>query len=618
MMLCCITYFIDRHFIEPSVNDLFLRLTMSQNPSEQIVNVAIDEDSISKIGRWPWNRELYGNLFEFIEKSGAKVIIFDSVITTPDKELSDKRFFKRLKSLDNIVLGMFFCNKEQNSSNKIEKFALNIKGSENLKIKPYEYYSNLPDELIQNADAMGSVLSIPDEDGVIRRLSPVFLHKGKYYPSIALKAVLSVKNNPVVSYYDNKLKLDNITIPLDEKGKAHLKWFKPISSENFTTHTTYSAADVLLSFEQQQKKQMPKISPDEFKDKIVIIGATAYALNDIKKTPVGIDYPGIEIQATFIDNIINNNFMHKTGMWINLLILVVLVFITVQSAKSLPIVYSLLMLITLMLSWIYAALKIYSSGYIIDVITPLSFILLFYSLTFVYKYFLTGKSKNNLQNVMSKYISKPVMKNVLENESADLGGKKAYISVLFADIRQFTSISEVYTPEEVSSLLNEYFSIIAPIIDKYNGTLNKFMGDAIMAIFGEPLKDENHARNAVLCANEILHEVKKLNYKWKISNKPEIRIGVAINTGSVFIGNIGSKDRMEFTVIGDTVNIASRIESLNRVYNTTFLISSSTYERVKDLVNTIKIRDVFIKGRASSITIHEVINIKNEQPSTKS
>lgn len=204
------------------------------------------------------------------------------------------------------------------------------------------------------------------------------------------------------------------------------------------------------------------------------------------------------------------------------------------------------------------------------------------------------------------------MKDVLKNETAELGGKKAYVSVLFADIRQFTSISEVYTPEEVSSLLNEYFSLIAPIIDKYNGTLNKFMGDAVMAIFGAPIEDENHAQNAVLCADEILHEVKKLNYKWKISNKPEIRIGIAINTGYVFIGNIGSEDRMEFTVIGDSVNIASRIESLNRVYNTSFLISSSTYEKVKNIVNTIKIRDVSIKGRISSVTIHEVIEIKND------
>ena len=612
-MLCIITYFTNQYFVEPSVHDLFSRMNLSNTPSSQIINIAIDENSLSKVGRWPWNRNLYGNIFEYVKD--AKVIVFDSVITSSDNIQSDKKFFSRLKKMDNLILGTFFCNKEQNSTINMTPFAVNIKNGEKMKLIEYQYYANLPEDLVKNAHSIGSVSTLPDNDGVIRKLSPIFRHNKTFYPSVGIKAAMKYKNINSLAYKNNTLLLGDITIPLDKtNSEVYLQWYKPSKQNvNFITHKTYSASDILDSYNKMKKGEKPPIPQEEFKDKIIIVGATAYALNDIKKTPIGVDYPGLEIQATFIDNIINNDFMKKTSLVLNLIVLAVLVILTVHTAKQLPIIYSLLTLITIILGWFYIAKNIFfANGYIIDVITPLSFVLLAYSLTFVYKYFLAGRSRNNLKNVMSKYISKSVMKDVLKNETAELGGKRAYVSVLFADIRQFTSISEVYTPEEVSSLLNEYFSLIAPIIDKYNGTLNKFMGDAVMAIFGAPIEDENHAQNAVLCAEEILLEVKKLNYKWKISNKPEIRIGVAINTGYVFIGNIGSKDRMEFTVIGDSVNIASRIESLNRVYNTSFLISSSTYEKVKDIVNTIKIRDVSIKGRISSVTIHEVIEIKHD------
>ena len=612
-MLCIITYFTNQYFVEPSVHDLFSRMNLSNTPSSQIINIAIDENSLSKVGRWPWNRNLYGNIFEYVKD--AKVIVFDSVITSSDNIQSDKKFFSRLKKMDNLILGTFFCNKEQNSTINMTPFAVDIQNGKQMRLIEYQYYANLPEDLVKNAHSIGSVSTLPDNDGVIRKLSPIFRHNKTFYPSVGIKAAMKYKNINSLAYKNNTLLLGDITIPLDKtNSEVYLQWYKPSKQNaNFITHKTYSASDILDSYNKMKKGEKPPIPQEEFKDKIIIVGATAYALNDIKKTPIGVDYPGLEIQATFIDNIINNDFMKKTSLVLNLIVLAVLVILTVHTAKQLPIIYSLLTLITIILGWFYIAKNIFfANGYIIDVITPLSFVLLAYSLTFVYKYFLAGRSRNNLKNVMSKYISKSVMKDVLKNETAELGGKRAYVSVLFADIRQFTSISEVYTPEEVSSLLNEYFSLIAPIIDKYNGTLNKFMGDAVMAIFGAPIEDENHAKNAVLCAEEILLEVKKLNYKWKISNKPEIRIGVAINTGYVFIGNIGSKDRMEFTVIGDSVNIASRIESLNRVYNTSFLISSSTYEKVKDIVNTIKIRDVSIKGRISSVTIHEVIEIKHD------
>ena len=213
---------------------------------------------------------------------------------------------------------------------------------------------------------------------------------------------------------------------------------------------------------------------------------------------------------------------------------------------------------------------------------------------------------------MGKYLSKDVMKNVVNNiDSVKLGGKRANVTVLFADIRGFTSISEKLSAEEVTKILNEYFTAIVPIIEKHNGILNKFMGDAVLAVFGEPIKNDHHALDAIKCADCMLKKVKLLQEKWLEEGKPKIEIGIGISTGEAFVGNIGSEERLEYTVIGDTVNTASRIENYNKVYRTKFLISQETFEQVQKHVDVIKIREVSIRGKAKKINIYEVLRLLN-------
>jgi adenylate cyclase len=232
------------------------------------------------------------------------------------------------------------------------------------------------------------------------------------------------------------------------------------------------------------------------------------------------------------------------------------------------------------------------------------------AMAYSYRFILEGRNKEKIKNAMGKYISENVMENVVKNiDEVKLGGKRANVTVLFADIRGFTSMSEKLTAEEVSKILNEYFARIEPIITKYNGVINKFIGDAVMAIFGEPVQDKNHAINAVKCAYEMLLEVQKLQSKWLDEGKPKIEIGVGINTGEAFVGNIGTENRLEYTVIGDMVNVASRIESFNKVYKTSFLISESTYEKVRHLADVIKISEVSIRGKAKKTNIYEVLRL---------
>lgn len=236
-----------------------------------------------------------------------------------------------------------------------------------------------------------------------------------------------------------------------------------------------------------------------------------------------------------------------------------------------------------------AAAKVYSKGYISN--------------------FKENVDKR-IENVLGKYISKDIKNKILKSSTAiALGGKRAEITVMFADIRGFTSLSETRKAEEVSLLLNEYFSELEPIISKYNGVINKFIGDAVLVVFGDPAGDKYHARSAVKCAYELRKKVKEIKQRWITEGKPKIDIGVGINTGEAFIGNVGTTNRFEYTVIGDTVNIASRIEDYNKIYKTHILISENTYTKISQLVDVIKIREVSIKGKSKKINIYEVLRI---------
>jgi len=237
---------------------------------------------------------------------------------------------------------------------------------------------------------------------------------------------------------------------------------------------------------------------------------------------------------------------------------------------------------------------------------------LFISIYFaiVYKKVFKNDVSKKIENVLSKYISTDIKNKILKNNSiVGLGGKHSEITVMFADIRGFTTLSETIKAEQVSNLLNEYFSELEPIITKYKGVINKYIGDAVLVVFGDPEQDKMHAKNAVKCAYELRQKVKQIRERWICEGKPKIDIGIGINTGDAFIGNVGTKNRFEYTVIGDTVNIASRIDDYNKIYKTNLLISENTYNKISQIVDAIKIREVSIKGKRQKINIYEVLRI---------
>lgn len=630
IFLVAIIAFVSINFWENPIYDMMTNLThATMKGSDDIALVMIDNKSIDSY-RWPWARSLYGEVFDYLNKyTNAKVVVFDSIFTNLDKNnppSSDNYFFDTVKNTDNFIGGyMALSDKYEtpelgsNYDEKFQrKFSIEIADKRTKNNSRYSNYNSLtmfPDKYFDAQKNVGSVnFTLNPVDGILREATDLISYNDNYYPSLALRAYM-------LSNKTNKLTLTNNYLIVDKTGlkipiythngdiRHNMKFCEFLPNSDYS-HKTYSAIDLINSDRLMKSGKKPIISPSEFDNKIIFVGANALAVEDVLKTTIATKHPGVDIQATILDNFLNNQFIVKFNSFSNLVTIILISIATFLIIRFFAFLPSLLTLIGFAILYFAFCIICFNNNIVPLVITPLAVQLSTMIFGYSYRFILEGKNKEKIKNAMGKYLSQDIMKNVVQNiDDIKLGGKKANVTVLFADIRGFTSMSEKMTAEEVSVILNEYFSEIEPIITKYNGVINKFIGDAVMAIFGEPIQDLNHPQNAVKCACAMLKKVDQLQDKWLAEGKPKIEIGVGINTGEAFVGNIGSEKRLEYTVIGDTVNLASRIESYNKVYKTNMLISSSTYSYVADIVDTIKIADVTIRGKAKKMDIYEVLRL---------
>ncbi len=609
---------------EPKVyNFMAQNFSAYKTGSEEIAVIVIDDKSIER-HRWPWKRDLYAKIFEYLNTySSPKIIGYDAILSSSEDKASDKVLFDTLHGIDNVVVGFSPLEHKDADFEYIkkfnEKFGIDVTDNrKNNNFGIYQSISKFPTEYFNAVKYAGSVNINQDYDGYLRRYDSLITVDKNYYPSLALRMYMLLNNTNKVTLNHNNLFVDetNLTVPTDTSAAGvqnFIRYYKKHSGSEYT-HKKYSAIDIIDSLENIKKGERPIIEPSELNDKIVFVGANArgagLALEDALPTPILQRHPGVDIQATNLDNLINNEFIKQTTLKQDLFVIILLSIATFIIISKFSIFKSILLLISIGIIYFIFTIICYRNGIAPNVITPLAIQLVTMIFGYSYKFIQEGRNKEKIKNAMGKYLSQDIMQNVVQNiDDIRLGGKKANVTVLFADIRGFTSMSEKMTAEEVSVILNEYFSEIEPIITKYNGVINKFIGDAVMAIFGEPIQDINHPQNAVKCACEMLKKVEQLQDKWLFEGKPKIEIGIGINTGEAFVGNIGSEKRLEYTVIGDMVNLASRIESYNKVYKTNMLISSSTYSHVSDIVDVIKIADVTIRGKAKKMDIYEVLRL---------
>ena len=637
---------------EPKAYDFLTKHVMAQklpfdinkkvHGSDDIVLIVIDDKTVTKY-RWPWKRDLNCKIFDYLSSyAKPKLVIYDAIVATLDMDNpnSDRRFFYSLKRFNNLIVGFMPrispWREAKSGENYDKAFAkkFSIKVKDNSKQVPalYESMMTFPKPYFDSVKNVGSVSMLPgflegnlstySVDEIYRNQGYLFKYGENYYPSLALKAFMMLNNNPEIVITDKNIKssaqgLDIKYKKTKFKGRKYYQTVTPVKYYKLYnsgySHKKYSALDVMDSFDAIRQGRKPIINPKEFEGKIVLIGAnvpTGTGMNDIKNTPVSINHPGVDIQATAVENILYKDFVKVVPFGVNAILTILGMLLVYAFIRFSSLYKSIVSTISIVFGYLLLGLVCYYFGLVINVLTPIVMFVLTTVLAYTHKFVLENRSKEKVKSAMGKFMSQDVMKRVVQNiDNLGLGGKKSTVTVLFSDIRGFTSMSEQMSAQQVSEILNEYFTEMEPIITQYNGIINKFIGDAVMAIFGEPIQDKNHAQNAVKCAYAMLQRVKELQKKWAREGKPKIEIGIGINTGEVFVGNIGSVNRMEYTVIGDTVNLASRLESYNKIYKTKLLISPSTYEEVKGFTDVIKISDVQIRGKANKMDIYEVLKV---------
>jgi len=534
---------------------------------------------------------------------------------------TDAALARSIEKAKNITLGYFFhitakevghlteqqiaAGEKELANSRFQMIRAKKGADESPLIHAYAAQPNLH-QLSEVGKNSGYFNAFPDSDGVIRWSPLVIKFRDNYYTSLALSLLVQYLEGPmlvlnVVDYGVENIRLDKIEIPTDESGRLLVNYLGPAK-----TFPHYSVSDILNG----------RISADKLKGKIVLIGATATGIYDMRVTPLSAVYPGVEIHATVIDNILHQNFLSHSG-WTKFLDVCTIIVVGLIMGLAVPrmkAVAGIALSLALISAFVLANTAIFVRYNVwMNLIYPALTMMTIYLGITVYRYVTEEREKKKVRGAFQYYLTASVVNEILKDPSKlKLGGDKKNLSVMFSDIRGFTSISEKLTPEELVHLLNEYLTAMTDVVFKYDGLLDKYIGDAIMAVFGAPLDQPDHALRACRTGIEMMSELRRLREKWAAEGRPDVNIGVGINTGDMVVGNMGSQMRFDYTVIGDSVNLASRLEGTNKEYGTNIIISEFTYEAVKDEIFCRELDAVRVKGKKYPVRIFELLGDKKD------
>ena len=605
-----------RHFrffevLEEKTLDLRFTMRGKVAPGPETVIAVIDEKSINKLGRFPWPRSVWGRVVDRLTEEGSKVIVFDVFFSERESVESDDLFQRAIMRSGRVILPVVFDfsetgYKESGFTGKKLDFmtpsAYSVLKNTDEPFSPLKAKMVLPTLLRFSAfsKALAHINMIPDMDGTIRWEVLAIEYQGDYYAPIGLQAARlfrGLKSEDLALDYRGSVQLGDTTIPVDGFGRMLINFRGPNN-----TFPMYSISDILDR----------TIRARAFRDKIVLIGATAQGIYDLRVTPFSTNMAGIEKHASVVDTILRGDFIYRTEATVIPLILLFAgllgIYLPRLGAKAGA---GLFLALFVGYGWIVYYLFI-SKGIWFNFVYPSSALVFGYTSQTAYRFFTEERRARDIRKMFSSYVSKRIVDELIRDPSkARLGGERKEITVLFSDIRGFTSFSEKHQPEEVVSMLNEYLGAMTDIVFKYDGTLDKFIGDAIMALWGAPIGQPDHAERAVRCALAMGEKLGELQKKWADEGKPVLDTGIGINTGEMVVGNMGAEGKkMDYTVIGDHVNLGARVESLTRQYNNHIIITEFTYEKVKDIVEVNKLGSVTVKGKERPLVIYDLVGVK--------
>ncbi len=626
-----------------------LRGAMAPNPG--IVLAVVDEKSIDREGKWPWPRTKIAALIRKLSDAGAKVVALDIGFLEPEgrqvqtaidevenkigelglehvelssflNELRERADFDRTlaegieRSAAKVVLGFFF-HTDRNSAEHMgaqspEVLSDGIKGarygvvrysSQKAKERPLfkavAPQPNIP-AISKSSPYAGYFNMTADPDGVVRRIASVIEFDDELYAPLSVAtAAAFLDESPSLFLNEHgveTIKIGGLEVPSDEYGRVMINY-----RGGSQTYPHVSVADILNG----------KVEAEPFKNGIVLVGVTAVAVYDLRVTPFGGVFPGLEIHANVIDSIFSGDALYQPEwFWLLNLFLIVAtgvalgVFLHESDAVSGGFaaigMFSGYFAICVLLFWKF--------GWVLNLTYPLAVVVLIYIGVVSHRYFTESRQKRFVKDTFSTFVSADVVQQLLESpEKIVLGGEEREITAFFSDVQGFTGISEKLSPKELVELLNEFLTEMADIIMRHKGMVDKFEGDAIIAMFGAPSDLSNHPEAACLASIEMQKRLERLRENWKKMEKPELKMRIGLCSGSAVVGNMGSRNRMDYTMMGDTVNTAARLEGVNKVYGTYTLMGESTRRAAGDWIAAREIDSIRVVGKQEALTIYELL-----------
>ena len=627
--------------IEQQLYDVKVRASAHGNVDPRIVILDIDEKSLGELGRWPWNRALIGEINDkLFDDQGISVLGYDIVWAEPDplnydsvskvwgevlpevdnkhpmyeaiiQRDPDQRFADSMKGR-NIVLSMYFNNEEGAvKANVLPPPALTQEQLPDSahSISKWDAYTGNLLRITQSASMAGHFNPLVDNDGIIRRLPLLLEHDGNYYQGLSLAMTRMVIGGApvepiIISQEGGYQSLEGIqigpfTIPLQGDASAYVPYRGPEKSYEYV-----SVSDLLND----------RLAPKYLENKLVIMGSSAPGLRDQRATPMGAVYPGIEVHANMISGILDNTIMEAPAYTMALAFIQIAIF-GLLLTLLLPILGAVTATLTTVvflaglgwINWYFWGLQL-----VVPIGSPLLSVCLIYIGNLGIGYFVEGRLQRQMSGLFGQYVPAPLVKKMAENpEKYGMQGQESDLTVLFSDIRGFTGISEQLTPEELTSYINEYFNGMTKIIMDQSGTLDKYIGDAIMAFWGAPIDSDKHAYEAVKATFAIRNAALELAASFKERGLPDFNIGIGLNSGKMRVGDMGSNLRRSYTVMGDPVNLGSRLEGLSKPYGVGVLVSEYTAQRAPEFAYR-EIDKVRVKGKATVVAIFEPVAEKSD------
>ncbi len=600
--------------------DLRSRLTMDPETTiEEVVIIDIDTRTISRLGRFQqWSRSNYIRVLDALERGGANGVAFDLLFDPYHDEFADSAFAYAIGRNGHVGIAVDFAPAD--SVNfiyamdappprlMIEGRDVGFTGDPICAWSRDRLEANIPG-LANHAWFFGFVNAQHDHDGVIRR-APLMMHfADRYYPSLSFAMAAHIKGWDLSNVTGDRTQivvhdsLGNVaqTIPLDNNGRMLLHYRGP-----FQTFRYISLYDVIEE----------RIPPEFFRDKVVFVGASYAGLADLKPVPVQSIYAGVEIHATSFHNLMVGDPMKVTPQWISLLLALILTTITGMAVGVLRVRQVFFILLFVVLGYSAVALYVFASHQlVIAMVLPLGAMIFSGIASSTYKYVVEEKDKRFLRSAFTRYVSDALVTQLVQHpDTLKLGGDRRVLTLMFSDIRSFTTLSEQLDPERLGIMLNRYLTEMTDIIFEEQGTLDKYIGDAVVAIFGAPLPYEDHPQRAIDAAIRMQERILELHSIDLYKNSPfeTVRAGIGVHTGPVMVGNFGSEVRFDYTAIGDSMNLASRLEGLTKYYRCKILCSSDTLEHLDDTIVHRRIDRVKVKGKHEPVDLIEILGYKGK------